>query len=331
MLTNRRLPNSLLLAGDEGVGKRQFALELAKAVLCKNPINFEACGECPACHRIAHFAPFPPEDTDHKDEYQRVFWSNYADVGTVVPYKNGILVDAIRHLTDEANFTPYEGQARFFLIDEADKLNPAASNALLKTLEEPPPTSHLILITSRPDSLLQTIRSRCQIIRFALVEARDIEAHLLADKRFTSTDAKLLARISRGSIGRALSLNLDNYKKQREVMFGVLESLTGQPNRARLLHIAEEINDTKSKDDYETQLETLQNLIHDVWNLQHGLGAEKLINPDLQLKLEKIAAQTDPRQASKWLHEIEILRENLLFNLNRKIATDALFLKMANA
>ena len=89
----------------------------------------------------------------------------------VVAPKRVLLVDQMRQIEREANYRPYEGKARMFLIEDADKLNDSSANALLKVLEEPPPTSHMILMTSRPAMLLPTIRSRCQMIRFSPVAA----------------------------------------------------------------------------------------------------------------------------------------------------------------
>lgn len=333
MLKNRRVPGAMIFAGDEGVGKRRFALELAKAALCLNPQDSEACDECAVCKRVVEFAPFPSAEDKNKDEYKKVFWSKHIDVGTVVQYKNSILVDAIRDLVNHANLAPFEGKARFFIIDEADKLNSAndsSANALLKTLEEPSPASHLILITSRPNYLLQTIRSRCQILRFAPVPANKIEDHLLKTDKVSPNDSKLLARVARGSIGRALSVSLETYKQQREQMLGVLDSIAAKRDRARLLKIAEELNDAKIKDEYEARLEVLQNLVHDVWALRLG-ATEQIINPDVQTKLAKFAESVESHRAQAWLGEIEALRESLTVNINRKIATDALFLKMANA
>lgn len=332
MIANRRIPNAFIFAGDAGIGKSLFALELAKAILCLNPQRGEACDGCAPCLRAVKFAALPTNDSDHKDEFKKVFWSEHADVGKIVPYKNGILVDAIRDLTEQANLTPYEGKARFFLIENAEKLSSGqgeAANALLKTLEEPPATTHLFLITERPDFLLQTIRSRCQIVRFAPLPTEEIEKYLLQTKKVSPNDAKLISRLSRGSLGNALRLNLETYKTQREMMLNVLDAVTVSKDRARLLKIAEELTDAKLKDEYEPRLEVLENLIHDVWTLR--LGAPDLINADLQVKLSKFADATESRRAQNWLEEIEILREQFAVNINRKIATDALFLKMANA
>lgn len=321
-----RVPNSLLFVGEEGVGKKEFAIEIAKAYFCRKPQNIEACGDCPACLRASKFH-FPK--SAEKDEYQKVVKSEHADLSLVIPYKRNILVDAIRDLEREANFRPFEARARFFIIDNAEKMNDAASNALLKTLEEPAETSFIFLITSRPDSLLQTIHSRCQIVRFAPIGASKIEKHLLQTHKFSAGDASLLSKISRGSIGRALSIDINKFRTGRESMIRVLDSLLENENRAVLLQISEKIADAKLKDDFEPQLEILQSLISDVWNISLGKPGSNLVNSDLVDDLIRLAEASDSNTLARWQNEIETLRENLNFNLNRKIATDALFMQMA--
>lgn len=327
MLEARRVPGALLFAGEEGVGKRRFALELAKAFNCRARVGVEACDRCSACAR-AEELQLPP--ADEKDEYKKIIWSAHPDVGMVLPYKRAILVDAIRDLEREANFRPFEGEARLFLIEEADKLNEASSNALLKTLEEPPATSHLILITSRPAALLPTIRSRCQTIRFSPLTVAEIEAHLLKDKRVAKSDVALLARAARGSIGRALATNADSYRAQREAMLKVLSALALSADRVQLLRSAEELNDAKLKDEYEARLDVLETLVRDAWRLALNAQGAQVVNEDLREQLKQIAGRINAGRAAEWLLEIEKLREQLSVNINRKVATDALFLSMAS-
>jgi DNA polymerase III subunit delta' len=325
MLAKDRVPRSLLFAGMEGVGKKQFALELAKSFVCLNKQNGEACDKCAACRRADNFN-FPK--SDDRDAHKTVIFSEFPDIGLVIPYNKNILVDAIRELEKEANFRPYEAKARFFIIDDADKMNDAASNALLKTLEEPSATSHIFLISSRPDSLLQTIRSRCQTIRFAPIETQAIQEKILAGAKFSPVDAELVARLSAGSIGRAMDFDLEKFRAKRETMLNVLQSLGGRPDHVSLLKTGEEMNDAKNKDDYEFYLEILQTLIHDVWALHHGADEKTLVNVDLKSQLQKLAETAESRRLGAWLGEIETLRETLAVNVNRKIATDALFVSM---
>jgi DNA polymerase-3 subunit delta' len=327
LVTSKRVPHSLLFAGASGVGKKHFALELAKSFVCQNPqTTGDACDTCAACRRADKFT-FPK--TDDRDAFKRVIFSEHPDIGLVVPYNKNILVDAIRELETEANFRPYEAKARILIIDDADKMNDSASNALLKTLEEPPPSSYIFLVSSRPDALLSTIRSRCQMLRFAPIDTKEIEKYLVKTKQFSSTDAALSARLSGGRLGDALEMDLEKFRAQRSAMFKVLESILIKENRAELLRIAEEMNDAKHKDEYEARLTHLQNLIHDVWTLSNKADEKILINTDIHNDLRKLAQNADSKRLSAWLAEIETLRERLAVNLNRKIATDALFMRMA--
>lgn len=320
-----RVPNALLFAGDEGVGKREFALELARSFLCQIEDVTVACGQCGACLRSTRLN-IP--DSEKKEDYERVQLSDHADLGMVVAHNKNILVDAIRNLEQEAFFRPFEAPARFFIIDDAHKMNDAASNALLKTLEEPSSTSHIFLVTSRPDALLQTIRSRCQMIRFAPLGAEEIEKHLLSDKKFKAADAALVARLARGSIGRAMEFDLEAFRTQREAMMKVVESTVVRRDGLTLMKVAEEINDAKNKEFFEDYLSILQTLVRDLWLLNIGDRAN-VSNVDVADILSRWAQDADRGTLAGWLSEIEELRATLAVNVNRKIATDALFMKMS--
>src|SRR5687767_6566802 len=107
LIASNRVPNSMLFAGDDGIGKRQFALELARGFICVDPSDHEACGVCAACRRIGNIAI--PEATDkNKDDFKKVFFGEHLDVGQIIAYKRTILVDAIRDLERNANYRPYE-------------------------------------------------------------------------------------------------------------------------------------------------------------------------------------------------------------------------------
>lgn len=328
LLAQKRVPNALLFAGAGGVGKKRFALELAKAFVCQNPKNAEACDVCANCRRADNFA-FPK--TDDRDAFKRVIFSEHPDIGLVAPYNKNILVDAIRELETEANFRPFEAPARFFVVDEADKMNDSASNALLKTLEEPPAASYIFLISARPDALLPTIRSRCQTLRFAPIDAGEIENYLSKNKKFAAADAALLAKLSDGSLGQAQKTDLEKFRRSRDAMLKVLESVLIKENRSELLRIAEEMNDAKNKDDFEVRLDILQTLIHDVWATRNRADAKITINVDLATDLKRFAERADSPRLAAWLAEIETLRARLAVNLNRKIALDALFMQMASS
>ena len=320
-----RLPNALLFAGPEGIGKKRFAMELARILVCTRRDGANACGACGACTRAGEFVIPTFERGEDSDQ---VFFSQHPDVGMVVPYKRNLRINAIRALERESYFLPYEAQARVFIVDDAEKMNDPASNALLKTLEEPPSTTHLILIASREDTLLPTIRSRCQTIRFAPVPFDELEKHLVDSCEFSPEDATLAARVSGGSVGRAMNIVPASFRNQRSAMLHVLSAaITG--NRRELLGASEEMNSATNKDEYEETLEILQGLVHDVWLLRNQASEAAILNTDIRNELSELAKSSTSQSLAAWLEEIETLKENFIVNINRKIATDALFVGMA--
>lgn len=326
MLTTGRLPGALLFAGEEGVGKRLFALEIARALNCRSPKEHEACGVCPSCIRIMKLN-YPQRDD--AEEWTQIIWTDHPDVGLVVAPKRVLRVEQMRQIEKEANFRPFEGKARVFLIDDADKLNDNSANALLKVLEEPPKTSHLILITARPAMLLPTILSRCQMIRFSPLTPEEIESHLLKNKLVDAKTARLRSRAAGGSMGRALSGDLVTFTSQRKAMLKVLNALAISDDRAELLRSAEQLNEAQYREEFEERLEVLETLIRDAWMLSLGVESAQLVNEDLSGELTEISKKIDSSRAADWILHIEDLREQLIVNVNRKATTDALFMVMA--
>jgi DNA polymerase-3 subunit delta' len=325
MLVSDRLPGAMLFTGEEGIGKKLFALEIARALNCRTPKDNEACGVCSSCVRIGKLN-YPTRDD--ADEWTQIIWTDHPDVGLVIAPRRVLRVEQMRQIEKEANFRPFEGKARVFLIDEADKLNDASANALLKVLEEPPRTSHLILITARPAMLLPTILSRCQMIRFSPLTPAEIESHLIKTDLDAKT-ARLRARAAGGSLGRALSGDLVTFTSQRKAMLKVLNALVLSNDRAQLLRSAEQLNEAQYKDEFEDRLDVLETLIRDAWMLSFGVDSSRIVNEDLSAELKEVAQKMDPSRAGDWILQIEDLREQLIVNVNRKITTDSLFLVMA--
>jgi DNA polymerase-3 subunit delta' len=328
MLGSSRLPGAMLFTGEDGIGKKLFALEIAKALNCRTPQGAEGCEQCPACVRISKIN-YPT--SEESDDWKGIICTDYPDVGMVVAPKRVLLVEQMRAIEREANYRPFEGNARVFIVEDADKLNEASANALLKVLEEPPHTSHIILLTSRPAWLLPTIRSRCQIIRFSPIAAADIEHYLTQNKIAGAAEARVRARVARGSLSRALEADLDDFIEQRNAMLQVLEALALSDDRLQLLRSAEQLNEAQYKDEYETRLDVLETLIRDLWLLALDAATETIVNDDVLPQLEAMAKGLDSKRPAIWIGQIEEMREQLIVNINRKPATDALFLTMAAA
>ena len=324
LAADRRVPQSMLFAGPEGVGKKLFAFELARMLLCREG----GCQSCPTCARIGIFDIPKPEKGE---DYDVVFLSDHPDVGLVLPYKRNLRVGAIRDLEREAHFRPFEADNRVFIIDDADKMNDSSANALLKTLEEPPPTTYLILVTARPDGLLQTIRSRCQNVRFAGVAHTEVETLLASSGRLSPEDAVLAARLSEGSVGRALSLDIEWFKRVRDSMIDVFRAALLSGDISLMLQTSEAINDAKNKERYEDTIAILESVVRDVFVLSKGAERTWIVNADVSDILSELSSQTTTAMIERWINEIEDLQFNYLVNINRKVATDGLFVKMAAA
>jgi len=168
MLVSDRLPGAMLFTGEEGIGKKLFALEIARALNCRTPKDHEACGVCSSCVRIRRLN-YPTRDD--ADEWTQIIWTDHPDVGLVVAPKRVLRVEQMRQIEKEANFRPFEGKARVFLIDEADKLNDASANALLKVLEE------------KRFRRLGDVRDRQVDVRLIAATHQDI-GQLVREKRF---------------------------------------------------------------------------------------------------------------------------------------------------
>jgi DNA polymerase-3 subunit delta' len=320
-ISTGRVPNSLLFAGPEGVGKKQFALQLARSIICRDRHNGEPCGRCTACGRVNEFK-LPGQDAKGED-YDRVFFSAHSDVGMVVPFNRTLRVGSIRALETEANFRPYEAVARVFIISDAEKMKDAAANALLKTLEEPPPTSHIFLITSKPNALLPTIRSRVQNLRFGPVDAKDIEHLLLTSHKFSLEEAELISTSVNGSVGRAVSVDVEEFRSLKSDALEILKTAIFHKDVVAILRRSEKVAAQISVPEYESFLDMLQMLIHQIWSI-------KMRRPNFTSPPEfaELSAASDPVQLASWLKQIEKIKETLAVNINKKIATDDLLVKM---
>ena len=312
MLTNGRIAGTLIFAGPDGVGKRQFALTVAKAANCQkaseNSFETDSCDECAVCRRI--------------DE------GTYGDVTTIRPDGQFIKIAQTRELVEEAYYRPREGRQRFFIIDEADRLRDEAANSLLKTLEEPPPTSTLILLTSRPNSLLQTIRSRAQRINFAPLPVAEMERFLAENYPRPAADTALLARVTEGRIGQATAFDLSVYRQERRTLLELLELLAKGQDRFRLLKAAEYIG-KKERDEFEKELDLFMSLLRDVFLLAGGSEQSQIVNVDVADRLQQLAGKIGLSRVTVWSEKIGDVRKSLRININRQIATESALLAMA--
>jgi len=209
------LHHAYLLAGPEGVGKGTVARLLAQAANCEGGRPDDACGACGPCRKIERGVH--PDVVVVEPERVMARAGRWEPKGGRTPSRD-IVVDQIRELVDRRlSLRRYEGRHRFVILDPADAMNVQAQNALLKTLEEPPPDTTLALVSSSADALLPTVRSRCLRLGFAPLPVELLVERLVAQGR-SPEKARLAASLAAGSLGRALALDEDALAERREAV-----------------------------------------------------------------------------------------------------------------
>ena len=314
------LPPSLIFAGPAGVGKRAAANAVAQVLNCTAVVSpggglaIDACGECLTCKRI---------------EKQKHF-----DVHVLTPEATGnINIEAVREVLAQTAYKPYEGRRRVLIIDEADALGAPGQNALLKTLEEPPPSLVSILVTHRDQELLPTVRSRCPVIRFAPLAAGDIAAWLMREDGLSETRARAVAAVSRGSLGVARETADGGAEQIREAAERVLVTVAdARDPRARLEATRDLVGKGKGtgaseREALATHLHALAALLRDLGALATGSSAG-LVNMDLQGSLGRIADRFDAGRTVRAFGAVDEALLALDKNASPKIVADWIVLQL---
>lgn len=313
------LPPSLIFAGPEGVGKRMAAVALAQLLNCLSPQESQsiasraerdsredACGECAACRRIAR--------------------GIHADVFIVEPGETGsIKVDQVREAVERSAYRPFEGRRRVVIIDNADAVLPEAQNALLKTLEEPPPASTFILVTSRPDLLLPTVRSRCQRTRFGRLAPADVSTVLMRDHGYSEADAHAAAALSDGSVGAALEGGTEEFVEARHAAGAMLRTVAATSDPRRRLEGASALAGARreiDRDELARRLYALSSILRDLGLLVSRADERRLANADLKPQLHDLLRSFDGERALRAFAAVDRALAALERNASPKIVAD---------
>lgn len=320
-IAQESLPPSLLFAGRHGVGKRRVAIALAETVNCLQPITTpdlprDSCGECASCRRIVRGV--------------------HPDVILVEPGDLGeIKIDQVRDVIVRAGYRPFEGRRRVVVIDEADAMRTETQNALLKILEEPPPASVFILISSMPDALLPTVLSRSHRLRFGELSPGDVAEALMRDHEYEEAEARAAALDADGSIGRALSSASADMTEARETARHLLEQAARMSDPGRLIDLAREVTPTggsktsgAERDQLSACLRALASLLRDVGLLGAQGEAAVLANADLAPQLRTLAKAFDSDRIVRAYAAVNEALDALEGNASPKIVADWLVLQL---
>jgi DNA polymerase III subunit delta' len=332
LLRADRLPGALLFTGPEGVGKKTLARMLAQAAVCER-FKDDFCGQCPRCRRAAEMIAVEEEDLarrrEMKESARRVEGLVYFDLQLIAPISRYILSEQIRVLRQIAYTRPFELPRRFFIIDQAQDIHWQAVDLLLKVLEEPPATTTFILVCPNAGELRSTIRSRCQRVAFAPVE-EGLILRLLAERgAVPQAEQRLVARLSGGSVGRALAFDLPACLARRALWLAFFQGLAaGLSDRARTPDWQSIFDATRKltgdRDSFETLLATGSELLRDMMLVLETGAAAHLSHIDLAPRLKGWATALGFRGILRLQEGLDEADRLQVRNVNQQLGLDSL-------
>ncbi len=305
------LAHALLFTGLKGVGKATLARAAATSALCLDNRDGDACGKCESCRRMER--------------------DRHPDFMEISALKRDISIDQIREVRQAFRISPTIGENRVVVIRGASAMNPYASNALLKTLEEPAPGAYLFLTAEEERELLPTIISRCQLIRLAPLAEREIADRLVSVHGAPPDKAVPLARLSGGSYGRAMALAKGNGEGKTslfDLRAKFIQKLheSAKNDTVNVLTLARELD--ALQDDVFEFLEMLKTWFYDLLLFHYNVASERRVNADLQELIERYGAEETVQSIFGKLEWIEKARRTLLRNGNRLLTLEVTLLQM---
>ena len=321
MIIRERIPQTLLFAGLQGVGKATLARRFAARLLGSADKIEQDDLSLPENASAILAREKLPSDKRNDDP---LMFSSHPDFLTFPP--DGPLrqigIPQMRLLKERAQFKPLRGDRRIFLIDQADRAGEQAANSLLKTLEEPP--DHLILILTAENvyDLLPTIRSRSVVLNFSPLSNENMQEFAQA-RKLDNADRRIA--LSGGCPGIAASLDIDLYQKRRASMLALLKTGAGAASYASWLPVSEALGRSKSEK-LELYLKLLYELLRDLTILREGGTAIR--NADLRSDLNALASRTSRAWTIKAVKGVDEIAALLRRNIQKSIALDGLLMKM---
>jgi DNA polymerase-3 subunit delta' len=295
----------MLFTGIDGIGKRKTAVALGMALNCLRPVGVSACGACISC--------------------QKVVSGSHPDIITVRPEGAFIKIDQVRSVSRELRFAPLEGNRRVVIMDDAQAMNLEASNAMLKILEEPPEHTILILTASQTTDLLPTIVSRCQQIAFRPLPYEKIAGVLMDQRGLEREAATTLALATKGSLGNALSVDVDGWSVWRSRLLEEISAVS-MSSIQPVLAFADALS--RDKDGLADALDMLMTWFRDI--LMHKISPDRIVNKDL---MDEIERASKGRSVSELLGKVEFVKSAqtaIARNANPRLALEVMTLRLCS-
>lgn len=306
-----RIPHAMLFCGTDGVGKSLVAEALAAAILCHAPVHNQACGHCKACRALAAGT--------HPDFFQ-------IQPESETKATPAIRIEAVRKLQEEIARIPLFSERRVVIMQEADKMNEAAANCLLKTIEEPSGQIVFILLTSRPSALLDTIISRCMRVEFGILQPEELVA-ILHQQGIEEPLAGKLASIADGSVSKALAMQDEELLNLQAQAFD-LASAAGTLGVEQLLQLAKEMSN-HSREKLIQWLGFLAMIYRDLLMLYSGSGLPLYNQSDID-RLSSLLNKYHQQELLQLLQLVQDYQKRLGSNVNTQLCLEGFLIRINN-
>lgn len=306
-ITMGKVSHAYILDGEKGAGKKFLAEIFAKTLQCEKQ-GTEPCGECTSCRQA--------------DGY------NHPDIIRITHEKpNTISVDEIRHqLCTDIMIKPYKGPYKIYLVDEAEKLNVQAQNALLKTIEEPPAYAVILLLTTNAQSFLPTILSRCVTLHLKPVKDHLVRKYLMEEVKIPDYEADLCVTFAQGNIGKAKRIAISEEFGQMKEHAVHLVKYIQQMEISELIESMRKI--TEFKTDISDYLDLLMVWYRDVLLYKATWNPSSVVFSDEIMTIEKMASQSSYEGIEKILKALDKAKIRLAANVNFDLTMELLLLTM---
>lgn len=334
MLADDRLPQTLLFAGPNGVGKATLVRFLAAAKRCKE-LQADFCGRCSECRRILALDLSLDEYVNESEERAKLPAAKRAENPLVLSTHPDFLlfppdgplqmigIEQARQLNKAAQYAASTQGGRLFHIDHADRANDEAANSLLKTLEEPAPRLTIVLTAENAYELLPTIRSRTVAFHFSPLTTDEMAAFVEQRSDVSAAQRQALAGWAQGSPGRALALDVEAYLARRDHLLAVLHTALGQASFAELIAHTDALG-RRQQEKIGALVEMLHGLLSDLLHLR--LGSGRLVNADIREELRELSERVDFEWVEKAARDLDELQRLERRNIQKQIAVEALAL-----
>jgi DNA polymerase-3 subunit delta' len=304
-IKNDKLTHAYIFDGQDGVGRKLAAMEFAKAINCKKNID-NSCEKCSSCVKINN--------------------NNHPDMKIIEPDGKSIKNKQIEEFQNDILLKPYESNKKIFIIESADTMTTSAQNRILKILEEPPKYGVIILITQNSYSLLPTIRSRCQTLKFNRISKEKIKRYLIEKHGINEEESRILASFSDCSLGKALNLyGSEEFKNRREMVIDIISEIING-DKLKLLDFTSFFQD--NKENINEILDFFTIWFRDMLLLIETSDEKYLFNSDKIIDLQRHTSNLDYEKIPKAVNIVEETRKNIDANVNFDLCIETMLLNL---